>query len=73
MNISQIKDFLLEHEEACLYDFALHFKLPEEEIKKMLDQLTAEGKLKKSIIANCCNSGCSECYTDVYEYYSWIT
>ncbi|MDH3973786.1 MAG: FeoC-like transcriptional regulator [Deltaproteobacteria bacterium] len=72
MNISQIKSFLLERKEACLYDFSLHFKLPEEEINKVLRQLFHEGKVRKNIVAHCCNSGCSECYTDAYEFYSWI-
>lgn len=72
MNIHQIKTFLLEREEACLYDFVVHFNLPEEKIKESLKQLVEEKKVRKAIVAQCCNSGCSECYTDVYEFYSWV-
>lgn len=72
MNPCQIRTFLLEHEAACLYDFSIHFNLPEEEIKELLENLVKAKKIKKEIVAHCCNSGCSECYTDVYEFYSWI-
>jgi len=72
MDISQIKAFLNERGQACLYDFSAHFNIEEEEIRTSLEKLKEEGKVKKEIISHCCNSGCYDCFSDSYEFYSWI-
>ncbi len=69
MNLSDIQNFLKWRQQASLDDFARGFDLDKEQIASILEQLVAEGTMRKHYISNCCNDGCEPCVPPLVEYY----
>lgn len=72
MNLSEIKKFLKQRGQACLYDFVSNYGVEAGEIRSILEVHVKEGKVRKRIFSTCCNGGCQECITAEYEFYEWL-
>jgi hypothetical protein len=71
ITLSNIKSFLEERGQVCLMEFSEHFDADPGTIRNRLEVWLQEGKVQKEIISRCCNSGCTECDSTLYEYYTW--
>ena len=73
MILSQVRDYLRQHRTATLGDLALHFDVPHEAMRGMVDQFVAKGRVQRMAFEATCNTACpTACDDTAMTIYEWI-
>lgn len=70
MNLTDLKSYLLQHEQVTLADLAHHFRADAEVVETMLAHWVRKGKVEHQKLTTC-GKGCCKIATDV-DIYRWI-
>jgi hypothetical protein len=71
MILTQVRDYLKQHDQAPLRDMALTFQMEPEALKPLLEHWMHKGKVEKLPEGTPCQ-GCSSCAPQSIEIYRWI-
>lgn len=68
--LTDIRNYLQQHQRASLDDIALHFDTPPEAIRGMLEHWIARGKIHQCPPNACagCQTSCSSAPGDIFEW-----
>jgi hypothetical protein len=72
MILSDIKRYLMRHQQATLADIALHCDAPPDAVRGMLEQWIRKGKVVRTLAGGSCGSSCTRCDPASVEIYQWI-
>jgi len=73
MTPSEVKNYLAERRIVPLKDIALHFDLPPDAIRGMLEPWLRKGRVRQHLESACQDGGCcGGCAEDSKEIYEWI-
>lgn len=71
MILSELRNYLREHQRVALIDIAHHFDTNADALRGMLTTLECKGRVRKLPSGSICGGGCSKCdpaSTEIYEY-----
>ena len=69
----KIRKYLQQRKPATLHDIALHFRMPADAARPMLDLWIKKGKVKKHAANPGCSKGCCKCDPATIETYEWLS
>lgn len=73
MLLTDVKQYLIKHKQATLYDLSNHFDIEPSAMRGMLDQWVRKGKIVKSNLDIGCSKRCGQCSNAaVMEVYVWV-
>jgi hypothetical protein len=72
MILSDIKRYLVRHQQATLADIALHCDAPPEAVRGMLEHWMRKGKVARIRPGSACGASCTRCDPASVEIYHWI-
>jgi putative ferrous iron transport protein C len=70
MNLTDLKSYLLQHEQVTLTDLAIHFRVAPETVATMLAHWIRKGKVEQQKLG-VCNKGCCKTNNNI-DVYRWI-
>ena len=71
MILSQVRDYVQQHQRVSLMDAAHHFDTDPDALRGMLDKWVAKGLISKLQQTTRCG-GCSKCDMAKIEVYQWL-
>jgi len=71
MILSQLRDYLRQHQQATLGDIARHFDSDPLAVRGMLELWVRKGKVQRSSLTPACGGGCNRCDPSITEIYRW--
>ena len=69
--LAAIRDYLQKRGQATLAEIALHFDVPPEVARQMLEVWERKGRVKRSLATASCGSSCSQCDPAATEIWGW--
>lgn len=73
MILADVRDYLRTHRTATLGDLALHFDVPHEAMRGMVEQFVAKGRVKPLSFEATCNTACpTACDDTAMTIYQWV-
>ena len=72
MILAEIKKYLMLCQRATLSDIALHVEADVDAVRGMLEHWMRKGKVRKTMAAAACGSGCCQCDIATTEIYQWL-
>lgn len=73
MILADVRDYLRTHRTATLGDLALHFDVPHEAMRGMVEQFVAKGRVKPLAFEATCNTACpTACDDTAMTIYQWV-
>ena len=73
MILSEVRDYLRAHKRATLGDLALHFDVPHEAMRGMVEQFVGKGRVRPLTFEATCNTACpTACDDTAMTIYEWV-
>ncbi|MCB1858397.1 MAG: FeoC-like transcriptional regulator [Gammaproteobacteria bacterium] len=71
MILSEIGNYLRQHQRASLQEMSRHFATPPEAIRGMLETWIRKGRVSRQTITSSCGGSCCQCDPATTEIYQW--